>query len=115
MLLAFEIITVLGFLIVFYSLFRELKKILVRQRYQQIKYRTATYLALISILNAARFFYFGVISLTFSLMDSTEFQIRCKDLIPSYVTELFFCLFVIFHIFLEGKTNLKDERRTSTD
>jgi len=30
--------------------------------------------------------------------------LECIDLIPSYFTEIFFCLFVLFHIFVEGKT-----------
>jgi len=104
MLMIFELLTVLGFLLVFYHLFVELKLILAAQKYQQVKYRTATYLALISILNSARFFYYGVMSLTLLLVPNVDFKVDCADLIPSYVTELAFCLFVVFHIFIEGKT-----------
>ena len=72
-LLLLEFFTVSGYLFVFYFLFRELKRLLSYQRYQKIKYRTATYLALISILNSARFFYYGVMSLTMQLMDNVPF------------------------------------------
>ena len=72
-LLILEFFTVSGYLFVFYFLFRELKRLLSYQRYQKIKYRTATYLALISILNSARFFYYCVMSLTMQLMDNVSF------------------------------------------
>ena len=65
----FELATALGFAIVFYFLFRELKKVLAPVKYYQIKYRTATYLSLISILTTARFFYYGIIGLTYKIAD----------------------------------------------
>lgn len=34
-------------------------------------------------------------------------------MIPTYLTELAFCLFVIFHVFQEGKTKQKEDRRKS--
>ena len=109
----FEFCTVCGYITVFYCLFEELKKILSFHRYQEIKYRTATYLALISILQAARFFYYGVIWLTYALMDGEKHVLKCEDLLPSYLTEIFFCLFVIYHIVVEGKTKISDERDAS--
>jgi len=60
-LLTFEFITVCGFVLVFYYLFVELKKILSTQKYQKMKYKTATYLSLISILASSRFCYYSVI------------------------------------------------------
>ena len=62
--------TAIGFVGIFYILFNELKKVLAQHKYEKIKYRTATYLALISILAASRFFYYGVISLTNELMNT---------------------------------------------
>ena len=103
-LLTFEFITACGFVLVFYYLFIELKKILSIQKYQKIKYRTATYLSLISILASSRFFYYGVIELTFNLADGVQRRMPCSDLVPTYLTEIFFCLFVLFHIFVEGRT-----------
>ena len=94
-----ELGTVICYLLTFHYLFRELKRLLTHQRYQMIKYKTATYLALISILVSARFFYYGITALTFAIVDSVHFQIRCSDLIPSYLTELAFCIFVIYHVF----------------
>ena len=61
--------TACGFVYVFYELFKELKKVLAHHKYEKIKYRTATYLALISILASGRFFYYGVIGLTNMMMD----------------------------------------------
>lgn len=69
MLAIFEFITAVGFVAVFYCLFRELKKVLAPNKYYQVKYRTATYLSLISILTTARFFYYGIISLTYKIVD----------------------------------------------
>lgn len=103
-LLTFEFITACGFVLVFYYLFIELKKILSIQKYQKIKYRTATYLSLISILASSRFFYYGVIELTYNLADGVQRRMPCSDLVPTYLTEIFFCLFVLFHIFVEGRT-----------
>ena len=100
LLLVMELGTVIGYLVVFHYLFKELKKVLTQQRYQSIKYRTATYLALISILISARFFYYGTTSLTLAIIDdNVDFQIHCKSMIASYLTELLFCIFVIFHLF----------------
>ena len=69
MLTTFEFGTAIGFVILFYCLFRELKKVLASHKYYKIKYRTATYLSLISILAISRFFYYGVIALTYSIID----------------------------------------------
>lgn len=41
-------------------------------------------------------------------------MLECKDLIPSYLTEIFFCLFVIFHVFVEGKTNDAEKVRSAS-
>ena len=116
MLVFFEFVTAAGFLVVFYFLFGELKKILGVQKYQMIKYRTATYLALISILQASRFFYFGIVSVTMAMENSNHRQlmISCQDLIPSYVTEIFFCLFVSYHIFTEGQTTQQKRQSNGT-
>ena len=115
LLTCFEFLTAIGFVIVFYCLFRELKKVLATHKYSKIKYRTATYLSLISILNISRFFYFGVIALTYRLVDANEERmLECKDLVPSYLTEIFFCLFVIFHVFIEGKSKDADKVKTSS-
>ena len=107
-LFTFEGLTALGFIFVFYKLFDELKKVLAAHKYEKIKYRTATYLALISILAAARFFYYGVISLTYQIMDTDKAILQCADLMPSYLTEIFFCLFVLFHVFVEGRTKQRE-------
>ena len=108
LLLVFELATVCGFIAVFHFLFKELKQILAHERYQKIKYKTATYLALISILNSARFFYYGVICLTFMVIKNVDLALDCYDLIPSYVTELAFCFFVIFHFFVETNNKQRE-------
>lgn len=41
-------------------------------------------------------------------------MLKCKDLIPSYLTEIFFCLFVIFHVFVEGKSKETEKVRNSS-
>ena len=64
----FEFLTAVGFVIIFYFLLRELKKVLATHKYNKIKYRTATYLSLISILTISRFFYYGVIGLTYRVI-----------------------------------------------
>ena len=110
-LLIFEFLTICGYLSIFHFLFKELKKFLSHNSYQDVKYRTATYLALISILQAARFFYYGVIGLTYALMPVGSRLITCEDLIPSYITEVCFSLFVIYHVFVEGKTKEESDRR----
>lgn len=114
LLTTFEFFTAAGFIILFYCLFRELKKVLASHKYYQIKYRTATYLSLISILAISRFFYYGVISLTYSLLDNKDRLLECKDLVPSYLTEIFFCLFVIFHVFVEGSTKETEKVRNKS-
>ena len=103
-LLTFEFITACGFVLVFYYLFVELKKILSIQKYQKIKYKTATYLSLISILASSRFCYYSIIELTYKFAAEDQRRMPCSDLITTYLTEIFFCLFVLFHIFVEGRT-----------
>ena len=110
----FEFVTAIGFVIVFYCLFRELKKVLASHKYMKIKYRTATYLSLISILAISRFFYYGVISLTYRLVEMKSSMLKCEDLVPSYLTEIFFCLFVIFHVFVEGKSKETEKVRNTS-
>ena len=114
LLTTFEFLTAAGFVILFYCLFRELKKVLASHKYYQIKYRTATYLSLISILAISRFIYYGVIALTYSLLDNKDRLLQCKDLAPSYLTEIFFCLFVIFHVFVEGSTKETEKVRNKS-
>ena len=70
-------------------------------------------MALISILASSRFFYFGVIGLTYAVTMTDETYLTCENLIPSYLTEIFFCLFVLYHIFAEGQRQPRLQRASA--
>ena len=95
---SFEMITSVGFAVVFYWLYRELK-LLPDKTFERIKYKTMTYLTLITMLTNTRFLYNIVLMINNSLTNGSEKDFNEEKLEPSYVSELIQCLFVMWHIF----------------
>ena len=110
----FELITSVGFAVVFYWLYHELK-LLPDKTFERIKYKTMTYLTLITMLTNTRFLYAFVLELNNSLTAANEHDFDAAKLLPSYLSELLQCIFVLWHIFSNSlpKSNngqMTDER-----
>ena len=95
---SFELITSVGFAVVFYYLYKELKT-LPDKTFDRIKYKTMTYLTLITMLTNTRFLYNLVLMINNSLTAGIEHEFDKESLMPSYVSECMQCIFVLWHTF----------------
>ena len=94
----FELITSVGFAVVFSYLYKELK-MLPDKTFERIKYKTMTYLTLITILTNTRFLYNLTLMINNSFTQGIEHQFDKESLMPSYVSECMQCIFVLWHTF----------------
>ena len=83
----FELVTSVGFAIVFCQLYHELK-MLSEKTFAKIRYKTMTYLTLISMLTNTRFLYNFVLMLNNEFTPGEDYQFTEKSLTPSYFSEL---------------------------
>ena len=100
-LVIFELVTSVGFAIVFGQLYHELK-MLSEKTFAKIRYKTMTYLTLITMLTNTRCLYNLVLMLNNEFTPGEDYQFTTKSLMPSYFSELLQCLFVVWHIFTDS-------------
>ena len=96
------------FPITFIYLFKELQYLL-GLKIKTVKWKMTLYCVLMSLVMIIRFVYFLVMEILFKRFNSEEEKkpddrtfIDCANLIPSYLTEICFSIFVIIHIYAEG-------------